>query len=166
MEGQNNATKLHEVSFPLPGSLETRIHLSVTASEKSVMVFVTTCASDSEATNPMGSFVYALPTVRVYMPLLILIIFTAFPKSLLTLLKSKNSSEPLSTALFTAEQTVDFATRLAKLVAKRSGRPTYVSSSLSLQSTILGGTVEEEMEAFQRVVRITLDVLNTSKSLS
>lgn len=141
MEGQNNATKLHEVSFPLPGSLETRIHLSVTASEKSVMVFVTTCASDSEATNPMGSFVYALPT-------------------------SKNSSEPLSTALFTAEQTVDFATRLAKLVAKRSGRPTYVSSSLSLQSTILGGTVEEEMEAFQRVVRITLDVLNTSKSLS
>ena len=63
-----------------------------------------------------------------------------------------NPSQPLSTALFTVEPTIEFTTRLAKLLVRKTGLPAYVGNSLSLASTGLGGTVEEEMDAFKRVV--------------
>lgn len=37
--------------------------------------------------------------------------------------------------------------------------PTYVGNSISLASTGLGGTMEEEMEAFKQVVAVALDKL-------
>jgi hypothetical protein len=54
------------------------------------------------------------------------------------------------------EPTLEFTTRLAKLLARRTQRPTYVGNSVSLASTGLGGTVEEEMEAFRKVVEVAL----------
>ena len=57
------------------------------------------------------------------------------------------------------EPTLEFTTRLAKLLARRTQLPTYVGNSISFASTGLGGTVEEEMDAFKRVVEVTLDNL-------
>ncbi len=54
------------------------------------------------------------------------------------------------------EPTFEFTTRLAKLLARRTQRPVYVGNSISLASTGLGGTVEEEMDAFKKVVEVTL----------
>ncbi len=54
---------------------------------------------------------------------------------------------------------MEFTTRMAKLLAKKSHMPVYVGNSISLANTGLGGTVEEEMEAFKKVVEVTLDKL-------
>lgn len=57
------------------------------------------------------------------------------------------------------EPTLEFTTRLAKLLARKTQRPVYVSNSISFASTGLGGTVEEEMDAFKKVVEVTLSQL-------
>lgn len=62
----------------------------------------------------------------------------------------------MSTPLCTVEPTLEFTTRLAKLLARRTQLPTYVGNSISFASTGLGGTVEEEMDAFKKVVEVTL----------
>lgn len=77
----------------------------------------------------------------------------------LTISQRYNPSQPLSTPLCTVEPTLEFTTRLAKLLARKTQRPTYVGNSISLASTGLGGTVDEEMEAFKKVVEVTLSQL-------
>jgi hypothetical protein len=59
---------------------------------------------------------------------------------------------PLSTPLVEELPTVDFATRLAKAVAMRSGQPTYVTSAVSLSN--VGGThnTTDDVEAFRTIV--------------
>lgn len=53
------------VSFPLPRSLGTRIHMRLITKERVLMVHLTT-VNPEEVGNavPMGSMVYALPDVR------------------------------------------------------------------------------------------------------
>ncbi|KAJ2894303.1 hypothetical protein MKZ38_007742 [Zalerion maritima] len=128
-----------EVSFPLPRSMDARVHLSLITREKSIIAFVTTTTPEAKGSTPMGSFVYALPN-------------------------SLKPSEPLATALFTVESTLEFATRLAKLLAKKTHLPVYVSSSLRLEAAAMGGNVEEEMEAFKKIVDISLKVLQPAIS--
>jgi hypothetical protein len=70
-----------------------------------------------------------------------------------------NPSTPLSTPIYKEEPTFDFATRLARILAKRTQMHVYVSNSISLASTGLGGTFEEEMEAFKTVAEVALDKL-------
>lgn len=70
-----------------------------------------------------------------------------------------NPAQPLSTQLCTVEPTLEFTTRMAKLVAKKTQLPTYVGNSMSFASTGLGGTVEEEMEAFKQVAGLVLSKL-------
>jgi hypothetical protein len=70
-----------------------------------------------------------------------------------------NSSQPLATTLYSTEATLEFATRMARLLAKKTRLPVYVGSSISLASTTLGGTVEEEMGAFKAVASVTLQAL-------
>ncbi|KAK4127442.1 hypothetical protein N657DRAFT_564987 [Parathielavia appendiculata] len=121
-----------QLSFPLPRSLDTRVYLHLTIKSKAILLFLTT-GSMEEATSPtpLGSFVYALPD-------------------------KYNPSQPLATPLCTVEPTLEFTTRLAKVLARKTLRPTYVANSISLASTGLGGTVEEEMDAFKKVVEVTL----------
>jgi len=57
------------------------------------------------------------------------------------------------------EPTLEFTTRLAKLVAKKTRLPAYVGNSISFASAGLGGTVEEEMEAFKQVAELVLSNL-------
>lgn len=119
-----------EFSTPLPHSLDNRIYIRLTIKSKAVMVFLTTASGEEAGTaTPMGSFVYAFPD-------------------------KFNPNQPLSTPLFVVEATLEFATRLAKLLAKKVQLPVFVGNSISLASTGLGGTMEEEMEAFKAVVEV------------
>ncbi|ROW15391.1 hypothetical protein VPNG_02229 [Cytospora leucostoma] len=117
-----------QLSCQLPRSLDTRIYIRLTIRAKSIVIFLTTAAADASAEPPpLGSFVYALPD-------------------------KFNPIQPLSTTLYTEGPTEEFATRMAKLFAKKTQLPVYVSNSISFASTGLGGTMEEEMEAYKKVV--------------
>lgn len=48
---------------------------------------------------------------------------------------------------------------MAKLLAKKTQLPTYVGNSISFANTGLGGTVEEEMEAFKQIAELALSKL-------
>jgi len=59
---------------------------------------------------------------------------------------------PLSTTLYFREDTVDIATLVAKILAKRTKVPVYVGCSVSFSTAGSGGSVEEEMEGIKNVV--------------
>ncbi|KAH6641420.1 hypothetical protein F5144DRAFT_132950 [Chaetomium tenue] len=124
-----------QLSFPLPRSLDSRIYLHLTVKSKAILLFLTTASMEEAGSpTPLGSFVYALPD-------------------------RYNPSQPLATPLCTVEPTIEFTTRLAKLLARKTQRPIYVGNSISFASTGLGGTVDEEMDAFKKVVEVTLSQL-------
>lgn len=124
-----------QLSIPLPRSLDTRIYLRLSTKAKSIVLFLTTASQDDASTpTPIGSFVYALPN-------------------------RLDPVQPLSTTLYSVEATLEFTTRLAKLLARKTQLPVYVTNSVSLASAGMGGTVEEEMEAFKSIVSIVLDNL-------
>ena len=52
---------------------------------------------------------------------------------------------------------MEFTTRLAKLLARKVGKPVYVGNSISFASAGMGGTVEEEMEGFKKVVEVIME---------
>ena len=55
-----------ELSFALPKAPETKIYLHLTIRETSLLLFLTTAMNgDTSTAAPLGSFVYALPDVRV-----------------------------------------------------------------------------------------------------
>lgn len=68
-----------------------------------------------------------------------------------------NPSEALSTPLLLEEPTIDLATRVARLLARKTKTPVYVSSSMSFAETVLGGSIEEEMAAFRDVMALVVD---------
>jgi hypothetical protein len=68
----------------------------------------------------------------------------------------------LATTLFSLESTIEFTTRLARLLARKTQLPVYVSNSMKLDSAGMGGTVEEEMEAFKNIVQATLEKLRVT----
>jgi hypothetical protein len=74
--------------------------------------------------------------------------------------------DTLSTPLFTHGGTLDFTTRLSKLLARKTGKPVYVGNSMSFSSAGMGGTVEEEMEGFRRVVEVVMGLLNKDKAVA
>jgi hypothetical protein len=43
-------------------------------------------------------------------------------------------------------------------------KPVYVGNSISFASTGMGGTVEEEMEGFRRVVEVVVGLLDKTKA--
>jgi hypothetical protein len=74
-----------------------------------------------------------------------------------------NPGQTISTALFTYESSVEFTTRLARLLARKTGKPVYVGNSISFASTGMGGTVEEEMEGFKKVVEVVMDEVHKNE---
>ncbi|KAI0859474.1 hypothetical protein F4860DRAFT_482905 [Xylaria cubensis] len=124
-----------QVSFPLPRGMDTKIHMRLTIHSKAILLFVTTVAAeDLNKPAPMGSFVYALPD-------------------------RYNPGQPISTTLYSSEATLEFTMRLARILVKKTRMPVYVGNSISLASAGLGGTMEEEMEAFKQVVAVAIDKL-------
>jgi len=78
-------------------------------------------------------------------------------------LQRMNPGQTISTPLFTYESSVEFTTRLAKLLARKTGKPVYVGNSISFASSGMGGTVEEEMEGFKKVVEVVMDEIRKSE---
>ena len=70
------------------------------------------------------------------------------------LLQRYNPSQPLSTPLYTLPSSLDFTTRMAKVLARKTKLPCYVGSSINLSGAAGGGTVDEEMEAFRAIVEV------------
>ncbi|KAM0283266.1 hypothetical protein ACHAQH_002560 [Verticillium albo-atrum] len=122
-----------QVSLPLPRSIDTRVFIHLTIKAKAITLFLTTANQDEpSAPAAMGSFVYALPD-------------------------RLNPAQPISTTLYIHEPTIEFTQRMAKLIAKRSNMPVYVGNSTSFTNCPEGGTVEEEMDVFKRVVDVVTE---------
>ena len=77
-----------------------------------------------------------------------------------------NAGQTLSTPLCVYESSVEFTTRLAKLLARKTGMPVYVGNSISFASAGMGGTVEEEMEGFKKVVEIVMEQVRKTEGAS
>jgi hypothetical protein len=134
----SNAKPL-ELAFTVPSNPHTQLHVQLTIHATTLLLFVTTTTPDnaSQAT-PLGSFVYALPD-------------------------RYNPSQPLSTPIYSITHTLDFTQRLAKLLARKTGRACYVGNSASFRDSVQGGTVEEEMEAFGVVVKVVMGEIGKSE---
>ncbi|OLN89789.1 hypothetical protein CCHL11_09476 [Colletotrichum chlorophyti] len=119
-----------QISIPLPRALDTRIHIHLTTRAKAATLFLTSVTQD-ESTGPaaLGSFVYALPN-------------------------RLEPAQPISTAIYSVESTLEFTTRMAKLLAKRANIPFYVGCSINLGGAAMALSVEEEMEAFRAIVDV------------
>ncbi|KAK7187958.1 hypothetical protein DPSP01_003155 [Paraphaeosphaeria sporulosa] len=126
------------VSFPLPRAPQTNIHVQLHDNGPNILLFLATSTPESSNAAPLGSFVYAMPN-------------------------RNNPSDPLSTPLFTPPTTLDFTTRIAKILTRKLKKPVYVGNSISFASAGMGGTVEEEMEGFKRVVEVVVGLVNTEK---
>lgn len=68
-------------------------------------------------------------------------------------------SEPLSTPLYAVAGSIDFATRVAKILARRTGKPAYVGCSAVFGSLV----IEEEMAAVKAAVDGVMGVLDEGK---
>ena len=143
-----------EVSIPLPLAPRTDINIRLHDNGPNITLFLTTTTPDAASSVPLGSLVYAMPNVWIS------ISSKSYFHVRLIHLQRVTPSQPLSTPLFTHSATLDFTTRLSKLLARKTGKPIYVSSSLSFVNAGMGGTVEEEMEGFKRVVQVVMSLLN------
>ncbi|KAL4818577.1 hypothetical protein BDW67DRAFT_182732 [Aspergillus spinulosporus] len=116
-----------ELSLPLPKALHTTAHIHLTLLDTCVMVFLaTSTAGDSTgSTKPMGSFIYAMPD-------------------------RTSSRSVISTILYTTASTEEYATRVAKILARRMGVPVYLGCSID--PVALGLLPEEEMEGLTSIV--------------
>ncbi|KAF2222483.1 hypothetical protein BDZ85DRAFT_128747 [Elsinoe ampelina] len=137
--GTSPAAKPIEIAIPQPFTANTRLHLHLTILATTLILFVTSGGSDSGTSGAaMGSFVYAMPN-------------------------RYNPSQPLSTTLYTSPESQDFATRLAKVLARRTGKAVHVGSSASFVDAAQGGTVEEEMAGFKRIVEVVMSQIEARK---
>jgi hypothetical protein len=67
-----------------------------------------------------------------------------------------NERNVISTPLSTSGSSIDYATRLAKILARRMKSPVYVGCSMNFAGT----TTEEEMEGLTAVVGQIMDKWN------
>ncbi|RFU35738.1 hypothetical protein B7463_g592, partial [Scytalidium lignicola] len=128
-----------QLSISLPRAPDTNIclHLTIT---NCIQLFLTTAPKgDLSNEAPLGSFVYALPD-RI------------------------NQGQALSTPLYTYESSVEFTTRLAKALARKTQKPVYVGNSMSFASAGMGGTVEEEMEGLKVVIQVVIDAVQKNSA--
>ncbi|PLB35731.1 proteasome assembly chaperone 4 family protein [Aspergillus candidus] len=123
--------KPQEISFPLPKALHTTAHVHLTFLETCAMVFLSTTTPGDSAGSvaSMGSFVYAMPD-------------------------RTNPRAAISTTIYTAAS-VEYTTRIAKILARRMGVPVYVGCSID--ATALELTVEEEMEGLVKIVETVME---------
>ena len=61
-----------------------------------------------------------------------------------------NTSNVISTDLVTSGSSIEYATRLAKILARKTNAPVYVGCSMNLA----GMTMEEEMEGLTAIVHV------------
>ncbi|MCJ1358994.1 MAG: hypothetical protein MMC33_008994 [Icmadophila ericetorum] len=121
------------IAIPLRLTPHTTLHIQLTQLETSNLIFLTTTdPSNSNALSALGSFVYAMPN-------------------------RLNPSESISTPLHSVPHSIDFATRVAKILARKTGKPTYVGCSVNLG---IGVMVEEEIEAVKKSVEGVMEEIS------
>jgi hypothetical protein len=146
---------LKQLSVPLPLSPHTNLHIQITHSGSSTLAFLTTTDSLNPASlSSLGSLVYAMPNVR---PSFILLhsLLPSYFQIFLTHEQRLQPNEPLSTALYTVPSSIDFATRTARIVARRTGKPTYIGCSVAFRNA----TVEEELAGVKAAVDGILNII-------
>lgn len=154
--GAHPPSKPFELAITLPQSPGTRIHLHITVLASSLMLFLTSASMEgAPAGAAMGSFVYAMPDVSLRSASLSRVDPNIRPQRY-------NPSQPLSTPLYTLPSSLDFTTRIANVLARKASMPCYVGSSVNLSSAAVGGSVEEEMEAFRLIVEVAMRAIERS----
>ena len=73
-----------------------------------------------------------------------------------------NSSDVFSTALFPIPSSIDFATRVAKIVARKTSKPTYVGCSAAFPAA----TVEEELEGVRAAIEAIMGELTAKEDIA
>ncbi|KIW33025.1 uncharacterized protein PV07_04528 [Cladophialophora immunda] len=113
------------ISFPMPRHPHLNFHAHLSFMGNCTMAHLTTTniAEDESTVPPMGSLVYAMPDMR-------------------------NDRNVISTPLATSGSNIDYATRMAKVLARKMKHPVYVGCSMDFT----GMTAEEEMEGFAAAV--------------
>jgi hypothetical protein len=66
------------------------------------------------------------------------------------LFQRTNSRSTISTTLYTSPGSIDYATRAAKILARKMNVPVYVGCNID--PVVTGATVEEEMEGFSKMI--------------
>jgi len=131
--GTPAANKPLELAITLPSNPHTKIHIHLTLLPTTLIALLTTSTPESPPNSAaFGSYVYAMPD-------------------------RYNPTQPISTPLYTVTGSLEFAERMAKLLAKKTGKGCYVSWSGDLSGGVQGGSVEEEMEAFRAVVKTVVE---------
>ena len=140
-----------ELSFHLPKAPHTLLQCHLTFRPTSIMLFLTTSVvGEPSSTAPMGSFVYAMPDVSIAHSLT----SHSIERGHVWLMQEQrtNSSNVISTALYSSGSSIDYTTRLAKILVRKTATPVYVSCSMNFA----GLTVEEEMEGLTQVVDVIM----------
>jgi hypothetical protein len=70
---------------------------------------------------------------------------------------------PLSTPLYVREDSLETATRIAKVLAKKTERPVCVGCSMSFSSQGRGGDVDEQMGAVRRVIDVVVTLTTKTR---
>ncbi|KAJ5578662.1 uncharacterized protein N7459_007626 [Penicillium hispanicum] len=130
--------KPQEISFSLPKASHTTAHIHLTLLEHCATVLLSTSTPGDSAGSfkPLGSFVYAMPD-------------------------RTSSNSTLSTILYTTQSTIEYTTRVAKILARRIRLPVYVGCSIDPNA--LGLTVEEEMEGLTKIVNTVVEKCQSSQ---
>ncbi|CAI7625476.1 unnamed protein product [Penicillium pancosmium] len=130
--------KPQELSFPLPKALHTTGHVHLTFLGHCATVFLATLTPGDSggSVKPLGSFVYAMPD-------------------------RTNAKSTISTTIYTSPSSIEYTTRVAKIVARRIGMPVYVGCSIDPHALEL--TVEEEMEGLSQIVNLVVERYEAQK---
>ncbi|MBE7180559.1 MAG: hypothetical protein INR71_04985 [Terriglobus roseus] len=129
-----------QLSFPLPHNPQSRIHIHLTLASHHTLLFLAgsdaaSGAGPADSPSALRALVCAMPARG-----------GAAPPSCTTLYGGGGGAGQ-----------VDFAARVARAVARRTGRPAYVGNGLAVGAgTGMGSTVEEEMEGLRGVVEVVM----------
>lgn len=105
---------------------------------------------------PMGSLVYAMPDVSPTPPLVTILPFYSNKT------QRQNQKQVISTPLCESGSSIEYATRVSKILARKTNLPAYVSCSMNFA----GITPEEEMEGLTRVIEEVMTRFNAKTGTS
>ncbi|KAJ5099903.1 hypothetical protein N7532_006904 [Penicillium argentinense] len=130
--------KPQQLSFPLPKALHTTGHIHLSFLGHCVMVFLATSTPGDSAgsVKSLGSFVYAMPD-------------------------RTSSKSTIATTIYTSPSSIEYTTRVAKIITRRIGMPIYVGCSIDTNA--LGLQVEEEMEGLTHIVNLVVEKYEAQK---
>ncbi|KAI7539449.1 hypothetical protein KC331_g9750 [Hortaea werneckii] len=141
VNGEQSSQKPIELAIALPHSPATRINIHLTILATTIMLFMTTSdLGSSQGGTAMGSLVYAMPD-------------------------RYNPTQPMSTPIYSLPASLDFTTRIAKVLVRRTQKLCYVGGSVNLSNAANGGSVEEEMEAFRAIIDVVVAEANKASSV-